>query len=276
MQWRQYFKLKEFGLTYYRPQDFVSLQHGPRVLYVVFTSIWLAYHLIWVLLEAYWSLQGSGKWVLLLTNLSYLTLAVFAFVDFVCCLYVFCLRIERTEENNKDLPWYLKLQWILLTICGQAAFQVTVLYWALLAYSSKASSVNKHGINLVYIVMVTLFSAKPMKFQHFYIPMLSSMVYILLNVIYFLASGKILYPFLNWSKPAKATLMSFLFVFVSTPLSYFFMFGLYKLRMFVCERLLKRNEAVDEKDADVLQKFQVGNGFDANRNSTEKYEVVAV
>lgn len=131
------------------------------------------------------------------------------------------------------------------------------------------------------MLFVTLISAKPTKFQHFYIPMLSSLVYIIINVTYFAASGNILYPFLNWSKPGKAVLLSLSFVFVSTPLSFFFMFGIYKLRVFVYERLIKpcmRNmrESSAEKGGEASEKFRVENGFDKNRNSTGKCSVEEV
>lgn len=82
-----------YCLCYFLTNMCCILQHGPQILYVIWAALWLAYHLIWILIEAYWSLTNTpGKWMLLLTNLSYLALAFLTLIDFVCCLYVCCLR----------------------------------------------------------------------------------------------------------------------------------------------------------------------------------------
>ena len=54
-------------------------------------------------MEAYWSVSSTpGKWMLLLTNLSYLALAVFALIDFLCCVFVFCLRSDILNGKYID------------------------------------------------------------------------------------------------------------------------------------------------------------------------------
>ncbi|VDI64034.1 Hypothetical predicted protein [Mytilus galloprovincialis] len=277
MHWKEHFKLKEFGLAYSRPQDFVTLQHGPQILYVIWAALWLAYHLIWILIEAYWSLTNTpGKWMLLLTNLSYLALAFLTLIDFVCCLYVCCLRPDIANGRIQYLPWYIKLQWITLNICGHAAVQVTLLYWAMIATSTKASTINKHGINLVHILLLLMVSAKPIKFQHFYMAVLSSIFYIFVNVMYYLASGQILYQFLNWTKPGTTAVLSLLFIFVSTPLSHFLLFGIYKLRVYLYKKLVTsryQNRYRKEKEEEDLKEITFENGLDKNRNSKEKEKI---
>lgn len=242
------------------------LPHGPPVLYVVWTTLWLAYHFIWISLEAYWSSTYSsspGKWMLLLTNLSYLALAVFTLIDFIICVLVYCLRTGIIRGEIKSLPWYMKIQWITMNICGHAALQVTVVYWIMLATSTRASTINKHGINLVYILLLVCFSAKPIKFQHVYQAMLSSLFYVSVNIIYFLASGKILYPFLDWTNPGKSSLLSIAFIFISTPLSFFFFFGVYKLKLYIYGKILvyfNKNPNFQEKGEEILEPMKLENG----------------
>lgn len=266
MPWKDYFKLKEFGLSYSRPQDFVTLQHGPPIVYVIWAALWLAYHFIWILLEAYWSsthYSSPGKWIFLLTNLSYLALATFAFMDFIVCVFVFCLRTEIVRGEVKYLPWYIKIQWIAMNVCAHAALQVTVIYWIFLAHSTKASSINKHGINLLYILLVICVSAKPIKFQHVYQAALSSLFYVIVNAIYFGASGDILYPFLDWTKPTKAFGLSIAYIFVSTPLSFLLLFGLHKLKLYIYEKILRsfnRQQTLSAKEDEALETIKFENG----------------
>lgn len=142
--------------------------------------------------------------------------------------------------------------------------------------ATKASTINKHGINLVHILLLLMVSAKPIKFQHFYMAVLSSIFYIFVNVMYYLASGQILYQFLNWTKPGTTAVLSLLFIFVSTPLSHFLLFGIYKLRVYLYKKLVTsryQNRYRKEKEEEDLKEITFENGLDKNRNSKEKEKI---
>jgi hypothetical protein len=129
--------------------------------------------------------------------------------------------------------------------------------------ATRATTINKHGINLVYILLLVCFSAKPIKFQHVYQAMLSSLFYVSVNIIYFLASGKILYPFLDWTNPGISSILSIAFIFISTPLSFFFLFGVYKLRLYAYDKILRyfnNNRNFQEKDEEIFDPMKLENG----------------
>ena len=47
--------------------------------------------------------------------------------------FVFHFLLFPFAGEIKSLPWYMKIQWIFMNICGHAALQVTVGYWIMLA-----------------------------------------------------------------------------------------------------------------------------------------------
>jgi len=48
-------------------------------------------------------------------------------------IFVFQFLLFPFAGEIKSLPWYMKIQWISMNICGHAALQVTVIYWIMLA-----------------------------------------------------------------------------------------------------------------------------------------------
>lgn len=105
-------------------------------------------------------------------------------------------------------------------------------------------------MNLLYTLLVVILTTKPIKFQHVYFPMAFSFVYVLFTWIYFLATDELVYSFLNWNKPGKSILLTFLFVFVCTPLAHFFFFGLYKLKQYIKQSCSSKRdlESTENKD----------------------------
>lgn len=102
----------------------------------------------------------------------------------------------------------------------------------------------------MYTLLVVILTTKPIKFQHVYIPMAFSFVYVLFTWIYFLATDELIYSFLNWNKPGKFIILTFLFVFVCTPLAHFFFFGLYKLKRYIKQSCSSKRdlESTENKD----------------------------
>ena len=119
-------------------------------------------------------------------------------------------------------------------------------------YSIKLWTINKHGVNLLYTLLLVALTSKPIKFQHVYIPMVFSFVYLLFTWIYFLVTDELVYKFLDWNNPGKAILLTFLFVFVCTPMSFFFFFGIYKLKQYLKQTCssTKVVEATDNRESE--------------------------
>lgn len=142
---------------------------------------------------------------------------------------------------------------IIVTIQKMKCFlynNVVFFYFFFTDYTIKIWTINKHGVNLLYTLLVVILTTKPIKFQHVYFPMAFSFFYVLFTWIYFLATDELVYSFLNWNKPGKSILLTFLFVFVCTPLAHFFFFGFYKLKQYIKQSCSSKRdlESTENKD----------------------------
>lgn len=123
-------------------------------------------------------------------------------------------------------------------------------------------------MNLLYTLLVVILTTKPIKFQHVYIPMAFSFVYVLFTWIYFLATDELIYSFLNWNKPGKSILLTFLFVFVCTPLAHFFFFGLYKLKQYIKQSCSSKIDLESTENRDKESKEEMLNHEKTNLKET--------
>lgn len=117
--------------------------------------------------------------------------------------------------------------------------------------SMKGSTINKHGINFLYSILIIIASRKPIKLQHVYMPVLFSLCYMIFTVIYFAATKIKVYPILDWDQPGKAIKWVVLYTFVCVPIVHLLLFGLYRLKLY----LKDTNDAQSQRP-----------GSDANQN----------
>ncbi|XP_060069185.1 uncharacterized protein LOC132549282 [Ylistrum balloti] len=241
---REQFRLRKFGLDYQQPKDFVTLQAGSQVHYLVWTSFWTMFHLIWCAYDTYfynatWDVHPAS-WLVYLTNWSYTLITVHSFIDFLTASYIYFYKDGKTE---KEMPWYMKVNWVIFNIMNTSAVILTITYWVLLAKSFAATSINKHGLNAVYVILCVCLTAKPVKFQHFYQPVIYNLIYIIFCTIYQIASGHVVYSFLNWSeRPVSSLLLSLSYVFLCCPVVHLMFYGLYRLRLRVARSCVRSSE----------------------------------
>lgn len=133
-------------------------------------------------------------------------------------------------------------------------------------------SINKHGFNMVYILLVISLTSKPIKFQHFYQPMIYAVVYLLITLIYQFSSGRLIYSFLDWeTNTAKSFLLCAIFVFICAPLTHLFVFGIYKLKKCVINKM---KEAYCKKLPDVEKCSPIKSKHENERKSTDEHELL--
>lgn len=106
----------------------------------------------------------------------------------------------------------------------------------------KGNTINKHGINLIYTLIIILASRKPIKLQHVYMPMLFSFCYMVFTAIYFAATQIKVYPILDWSKPEKAVLWVVLYTVLCVPIMHLLLFGVYRLKIYLKERFSETDD----------------------------------
>lgn len=125
--------------------------------------------------------------------------------------------------------------------------------------SMKGSTINKHGINFLYSVLIIIASRKPIKLQHVYMPVLFSLCYMIFTVIYFAATKIKVYPILDWDQPGKAIKWVVLYTFVCVPIVHLLLFGLYRLKLYIKDKLSKAKDKPNDAQSQRP-------GSDANQN----------
>jgi hypothetical protein len=77
-------------------------QCGPAILYPIWTSLWLLYHLSWLSYDIYEIIDDSengASYYVNLTNWSYMLLIVTNLTDVICTLYVHCRRTDIFQDS---------------------------------------------------------------------------------------------------------------------------------------------------------------------------------
>ncbi|KAK3102864.1 hypothetical protein FSP39_014513 [Pinctada imbricata] len=225
-------------------------QFGGSKLYLAWTTFWALYFPVWLGLDWYWySPKPAPKkyWIVFLTNLAFLVLCVMVVTEWVIAVYTQCINKDITKNTRATLPWYLKFDWVLNSLSNSTCLVITVAYWVFLWRVYQLRSVNKHGINVIYTLLQVFITSKPIRWQHFYIPVILNITYFIFSVILYAADGHVLYAFLDWRKPARSVPLALLYTFVLIPAFHFAMFGLYKLRLRIFR---KKDTAYREQDAE--------------------------
>lgn len=132
------------------------------------------------------------------------------------------------------MPWYLKLDWMLFELSSTIAVIITVAFYGLLSPSKAPTSIAKHGLNSVYVLLNIFVCAKPIRILHFIYPFIFGILYGLFSLIYQVAGGgAAIYPVLDWHKPEKTMLYVFMLLFVGILVMHTVLFALHKLRIYI-------------------------------------------
>ena len=81
-------------------------------------------------------------------------------------------------------------------------------------------------MNTVYAISTVIVSNKPLRGVHVVYPMIFVAVYIFMTSAYQANTGHALYEAFDWTKIFHTSLLSLVFIFILTPLTYFIMMGL--------------------------------------------------
>ncbi|XP_050413775.1 protein rolling stone [Patella vulgata] len=260
---KEEFQLKNFGLGHNKPKEFVSSQWGCPTLYILWRVCWPLYHFGWIIASGVLNFQWASseenrvKWFIYLTNWTYFMLTVETIVEAIILIYVRIWRKDIVQGLNKDMPWFLKLLWILYNIATTASFIVTALYWSMIFKASKGVnpvSLAVHGINSVYVFLNLFITAVPNRILHFYQPVIYGIIYTVFTAVYHAANGTnmrdqpYVYSVLNWDKPTKTIIMAIISTFIAIPIMHLFVYLLYFIRVSVYHQCRNRKEQCKIED----------------------------
>ncbi|KAI5644970.1 hypothetical protein NE865_02944 [Phthorimaea operculella] len=162
-----------------------------------------------------YGIEGRWNWwYIYLTHWGLMTVLLSTAFSIV----VSCVAYFSSDSDDDDLPWYVKIYWVLYNIATPLSMLITIFFWTVLY--KKGSPIPLalcgHGTNTVVMVVLLLSSRQPSRVLHFYQPFFFAVTWAFFSVIYHLCGGtntegkKFIYAVVDWSKPGWTSLVVFL------------------------------------------------------------------
>ncbi|XP_062589391.1 uncharacterized protein LOC134251042 [Saccostrea cucullata] len=243
---KEEFQVKCLKLDHAEPRNFVISRLMHMFFYPIWAGIWAVFHLVNLILMPYYRIDLAPypqPWPFYLSNWVCLILAVHAVLDFIVTLYVFLKKqplLVPDPAGLMDTPWYQQLLWVTYNITNVTTLTMTILLGSLVTFRDDAPSIIIQIFSSFYIIFNILMGGKETRILHVYQPMIYMFLYLLFNSIYSVASGKAIYPYMDWVKtPAHGLLWIFGIILLIVPLVHLFVYGLYRLRECIADKCKK-------------------------------------
>ena len=180
--------------------------------------------------------------------------------------------VVNFDENSTkyDLPgtqmrWYLKVYFFLFSLVICTCTFVVFTFWTVLfprvgslkgftRYESYLL-VDRHGINLILIMIEFTFNSHPVRFLHFIYTALFLLMYIIYNLIYWSESNRLIYgDVLNYGKyPGFVVALIASTVFLVLPIIQLLWYGAFRLRRRIAKKLSLNDKSDDFKPMHVAE-----------------------
>ena len=193
-------------------------------MFVVYRIVWFLYILIWLIasLARFAPPERDGpRWLIYITNQAYLLLVIgTGAITILTIVYAIIYLVNKTKLQRfypqptsiandvfkqDNIPWYVKICWVLYIMAGAVAIMVVVGYWGFV-YDPNCVSINNanvtincsvadvysvhlHLINAVMIVLDLYMSRILYQLFHIFYPPIFSIVWVIFSLIYFAAGG---------------------------------------------------------------------------------------
>ncbi|XP_059153671.1 protein rolling stone-like [Physella acuta] len=237
---KEQFRLNNFTFRHDEPYRFVTPEWKkiPQIVFLMWRVCWVIWHVVWLVLSI--DDEGNEKWLIYLTNISYLMLVVQSVVYAIVVIVHTSKGTLHPKNFETKTPWYLQLNWFLTTLSFDTAVVVTILYWTLV-YTGRLGplSMVTHAINSVYVISDIIIYAIPVRIFHVVYVALYALLYAIFSVIYYVCKGTntkslpYIYKALDWSNTLPTLGLVAAVIFVAIPLIHLFQFALYTLRTYV-------------------------------------------
>lgn len=111
-----------------------------------------------------------------------------------------------------------------------------------------AVNIETHALNMVYVIINLFMTGIPVRFYHFFHPMIFGIIYVVFSVIYEVSGGtnhqnkSYIYSVLDWSNTTYTTMLSLIVVLVAIPFCHFIMFIFHLIRIYLNKHCCSRNK----------------------------------
>lgn len=145
------------------------------------------------------------------------------------------------DGKGKATPWFASVAWALQGTALIMSVLVFLLYW-ILDYSVVCgtpegcpvvdfANIAVHGINCAVMIVDVFVCRQPFHLAHIFVPFVYAITYLIFNICYQAASGKVLYTVLDWQgNTSTAVIVAGAVVLVVTPCFYILCFFLVRGR----------------------------------------------
>lgn len=248
--------------------DFSLQWHIPTFIFLLYRFVVAAYILTWLFLtmrDQQSSVIPYG-WAAYLTNWSYLVLATHLLLAFVIAIlhtpgrWGFCQKTsvsqftetyppltyseEGPTHHGDDIPWFIKLDWVLFNIIACFAFIVTAIYWgALYPYMDlkvpPITDINLHAVNSIVIVLEFILSAIPVRLLHGVYPFIYGICYMVFSIIFWAVDhDHIIYPHvLDWNQVGPTVAVVLVLGFIIIPLLQLFLWAMFRVKQLLYTKI---------------------------------------
>ena len=146
-------------------------------------------------------------------------------------------------DNDGTLSLAVQAYWVLGTIIQVFALIVSVVYFGALYQGGGKVwfyNLNMHAFNSVMIVIDIAVCARPVRILHMLYPLVYGFIYVIFSVVYWSQDPEenVLYEnVLDWNKPGVSSGVVIGLTFVGVPLLQIAQFGIYRLRLYLFEKM---------------------------------------
>lgn len=238
---REQFRCRRWWFFYHDIRAFTT-SWLPLPIFATYRVILAIYVLVWLILHILARREEFGPlWLIFLTNLSYALLSITTTsLAMLCVVYTIIhywnkdrllkfipkmdFPVVRVYKKQDNIPWYVKLIWLLYISACSAAFLVFIGYWGFLYSPCDESgsgdgdndnnttmgtdddgsggsgeescstldvhTIQVHGINIVIVFLDMILSRIPYQFFHFVHSAIFTMLYVIFSLVYWGAGGE--------------------------------------------------------------------------------------
>lgn len=143
------------------------------------------------------------------------------------------------------MAWYHEALWVMYNIAANSALVLTILYWTTLKPAQKTNGLEftVHALNSVFVLIETMLGMFPVRVLHVIHSVLFSITYVMFTFIYWACGGTnlqgqtFIYEHLDYTgNPGQAVGMLLGWLLLGHPLSQIALYGLYRLRYWLCTK----------------------------------------
>jgi len=202
---RNEFQVKHIGFHGCKQKQFYEFQWTEnRLAFLIYRLAIFLYTFSWILYNYLNDPRGFYPFYFL-SNLSEVLLNLYFLWSLLVSAVGLYHQKQGHQDNDDDLKWYHKVNWILFNTNAVAAIFVGVVYWAIIApyrdpeINARPEMIHMHATNILLTIIDLFLVSFPVRLLHFVHSALYILAYVVYNLIlHWTETISDVYPILDW------------------------------------------------------------------------------